>query len=63
MTVWAEVRDARKVAGPGELFGWPVEDAVVEGLGALSASGAGGWAVIVPGGVSAEVAFARPRVM
>ena len=36
---------------------------MLEGLGSLGASGAGGWAVVVPGRVSAEVAVARPHLV
>jgi len=36
---------------------------VFEGLGGLVTAGAGGWAVVVPGRVGAEVAFARPHLV
>jgi len=63
-SVGADVRDPLKVAAPG----WPlcgaVEYGVFQGFWGLVASGAGCRDVIVvPGGVSAEVALARPQLV
>jgi len=61
--VGAKHSDPLKVAGPGRLFRWALEDGVLEGLGGLGAARAGGWAVVVPGRVGAEVALARPHLV
>ena len=49
------------MAVPGRLPSRTVEDGVLEALGGLAATGAGGWAFIVPGRVGAEVTFPRPH--
>jgi len=62
-SVGAKASDPLKVAGPGRLLRWAVEDGVLEGLGGLGAAGAGGWSVVVLGRVGAEVALTRPHLV
>jgi len=36
---------------------------MLEGLRGFSAAGAGGWAIVIPGGVCSKVALARPHLV
>jgi len=49
------------VAGYGRPLGGIVEDSMLESLRASIAAGAGGWVVVVTGGMGAEVALTRSR--